>query len=117
MANLNQDATVYGGDDARLELTLLDRDGTPLDLTGATLTWGMAPRRSSDAALTKTSEDASEIEITDAVAGRAIVKLLADDTDDLSETVYLHELKITDATGKTETLLTGTLTVRSSILD
>lgn len=116
MAETGQDADVYGGDDVRLDLTLLDRDGNALDLTGCSLLWGMAPVTENAASLRKSTDDGG-VTITDAVAGYAAVTLDPADTANLDACEYRHEMKLTDADGNVETVMTGRLTIRSSILD
>ena len=116
MADTGQDVTIYGGSTVAIDLTLFAADGTPLDITGSTLEWGMAPKGAVDATVTKTTANSAQIQVTNAAGGLATVHLLPADTATLVGE-YRHELRITDAGGNIETLLTGTLTIRTSILD
>lgn len=115
MAETGQDITIFAGNDVSIELTLYDAAGDALDLTGATLEWGMATLRATEATLLKTSADAAEIEITDAEGGLATVYLDAVDTAVLGGT-YRHEVRMVGTSGAT-TLLTGAVTIKASILD
>lgn len=77
----------------------------------------MSSRRLNDAVLVKTTDSVEEIQVLSAVDGTARVYLASDDTANLPEDVYNHELKFVDGDGNVETLLTGKLTVKTSILD
>jgi hypothetical protein len=114
MAETGQDITIYAGNDVALDVSLLDEAGAALDLTGTSLEWGMAERFADDAVLRKATP--VEIEVTDEVAGLATVHLDPADTATLGG-IYRHELRLTDAGGNIVTLLTGALTIRTSILD
>lgn len=116
MAETGQDAVIYAGNNASLNLTLTDAAGEPIDLTGATLEWGWAPRDATAATLTKSSTASAKIDITDAEGGLATVFIVPADTAALTGCEYRHEVRITDATGAVETLLTGIVTIRPSIL-
>ena len=117
MADTGQDVTIYGGNDVAIDVTLFDATGAALDVTGATLEWGMAPKAGVDATLRKSTAGGSdEIDVTDAPGGLATVHVDAADTAAL-QGEYRHELRMIDAAGKITTLLTGTLVIRTSILD
>lgn len=116
MAKTGQDRTIYAGDDAELPFTLTDANGDPLDLTGARLRWACAATVNSAAVITKDSANGdAEIEITSSPGFEASVWLVPADTMNLSG-VYRHELEIIDGAGKTETLATGKLTIKATIL-
>lgn len=117
MAETGQDVTIYGGNDVAIDVSILDAVGEALDITGASLEWGMAPRAADDATLRKSTEGGGgEIDVTDPAGGLLTVYLDPADTAELHGE-YRHELRMTDAVGKVTTLLTGTLTIRTSILD
>lgn len=77
MSNLYMKA----GNRKEFPITVTNPDDTPLNLTGKTLRWTARTSRFTDAvALSKVSTDAAQIEITDATAGEALLKIPPADT-------------------------------------
>jgi hypothetical protein len=111
------DFTLYQGDTRRIVVTVQDAAGQPVGLVGVAAKWQAAPgtadRFSPTAVITK--EIGAGIEITDGVAGELTISLAPEDTAGLTGTYY-HELQITDASGDITTVLTGTMTVRRSLV-
>ena len=115
MALIGQNFAMFAGDTVQVALTLTDADGAALDLTSLTLLWGLGPLNAGPATLLKTSTLPTQIEITDAPGGLAILYLMPADTAALRGT-YRQELKAFDATGAVETLMTGQVAVSPSSL-
>jgi len=117
MAIKNQNFEMYAGNDVELDITLLDEDGGPLDLTDATVRWALSSAYDPSAALvTKTSDGMSGILITDAEQGLVIVTLLRDDTEDFGGQPYVHEVAVIDSGGAETTVLTGAVTILKTAL-
>lgn len=109
MAAEHQNAELYAGDSAELEIALTDEEGAALDLSGATLAWKLA--RTPHAAAEVSKASGSGISISGSTATVAL-----DDTEtaDLLGD-YWHQLVVTDASGNVSTLATGTITFRKRV--
>lgn len=115
MTAIRQDFEMMAGDDKRLEVTVLDEDDVVVNLTGASaIRWKLA--RSVRSAALVSYDLTDNIAIIDATAGRFNVNLDAADTESLKGLHY-HEADIVDSTGKTGTVLYGTVTIRPSLVD
>jgi len=91
-----QTITLLRGESKTLQLTVLDQDRNPVDLTGTTLTM-MVKKRACDtvALIEKSSSDPTEIEIqTPATAGIANIKIAASDTANLAPARYVYDIWI-----------------------
>ena len=94
--------TFVAGDDTTLTITAKDKDGVVVDLSGATIVWGVK-KRLDNASTEFTKSTGSGITITDATNGVFVVSIDAADTTNLSG-YYFHESKITDVTSKVSRL-------------
>jgi hypothetical protein len=109
VAAVGQEIVRYRGDTAPMAFD------AGRDLTGAALRFTVK-RRATDpqsaALITKSSQQASEIEITDAAEGRFLVKLAADDTTGLlpngRRAAFLYDVEMT-LSSQVETLFAGAL--------
>jgi len=110
MAETGQDFHGWAGDDIDLFIAVLGYDGLPLDLTDATLIWTLGDVNAVSVAITKTSDDPTEIEFLDTVGGQVVIHLNPDDSRALAGN-YRHELKIHDAFQGIETILVGWTTI------
>lgn len=109
--------SMHSGDTKRLNFTLLDGTGQPLDITDAAVRWQCSRYRngkfSSTPALTKTVNNG--IEVTDEFNGLLTVFLYPEDTEEISGEFY-HELQVTDASGDIATPFVGTFVVNKSLV-
>jgi hypothetical protein len=116
MTATNQTVRNYqAGDDVRLEVTVTDEDGSAVDLSGATVVWGLARRPTADAALVEKSTDTGGITITDAASGEFAIEVEATDTEGLEGTFY-HEAELTDSGGSVSTVLTGQFVIDDELV-
>ena len=103
--------SVYRCNHQVVEVSVVDDAGQAVNCFGSELTWVVV-----DAAdrviLTKSTDDG--IAYTDAAAGLAELTLTAEDTD-LPSGEYRHELLLTDIDGHRYTVLTGVLSIRTSL--
>lgn len=92
---------IHAGDDYDHDFVIF-RAGSSLDLTGAKV-WFTVKEKTTDsdsqAKLAYDSTDTTEIEITDATAGKFTIHLKSDDTADL-EGVWLYDIKTKLSTDK-----------------
>jgi hypothetical protein len=114
-ANL-QSAEIVRGTDKVLVVSVTNRLGTIVDLTGAEAEYKVARKLRSKAApvLSKTSNPAAGIVITDAAGGILEITIDASDTTDLGGEYY-HEAYITDVAGKRARIFEGELTVLDAL--
>lgn len=106
------------GDAASFDIAARKSDGTPLDLTGATLWFTAKPRRidadNSAGVIQKTSA-AGAVVITDAPGGRARVDLVAADTSGLAGDITLWWDVQAKIGGRDRTLAHGRLFIRADV--
>lgn len=115
MTTTAQNFEIYQGDDLALEVTVKNADGTPKDLTGATIRWAL--HTTNKAAVPKLSKAISTgIAVTDAAGGVFTVTIARADTAALKAGVYYHEAEITDAASKRATVLTGKATILQALI-
>ncbi len=112
------DFHLFQGDTKRINFALKRGDGTPLDLTGATLRWQCARLKtpgvfSSTATLQKT--ETSGIEVTDAYNGLVTVTLSPSETVTLSGDFY-HEMESLDASGDVATVFVGEFQIKKALI-
>jgi hypothetical protein len=101
------------GDTKVLEVTVLDGDGEPVDITGTTIRWQLARLATDDTPLiTKSVGDG--IAIVDGAAGRFDVTLDPEDTAELGGSYY-YEAEIDDA-DVISTVLSGRATIDAALI-
>jgi len=118
MIGLEEGFEHHSGDSRTLEVTINDEVGAVVDISSATLTWGLS-KKSADtttpmgaALITKTI--GSGITITDGPNGRCDVAIDPADTDALAGDFY-HELEMV-LTGETSTVLYGAVTILKDLV-
>lgn len=108
------------GDDWEYEATILDEQGDPFDLTGATAWFTLKRDREQDDAdapvtLYWVSAGASDgIAVADESTGVATISMTAAQTDDLTLPTYLWDIQVRSA-GKTTTVASGTMSVEADV--
>lgn len=115
MAETGQDLVCWAGDHIDIFITVMGWDGLPLDLTDATLIWGLGSVTTLPAILEKSSANAGEIQVLDPLTGQIVVHLQPADTIGLAGPMR-HELKIVDAFAALETILTGHVQINKASL-
>lgn len=109
MTKINQNFSMYSGDTKFIDITIVDGNDVPVEITGTTIKWVVKRNvRSSVNNVLKTTTDG--ISIIDPLVGKFQVKLDPEDTDRLSGEFY-HEAELKDVQGNVSTILTGTLTI------
>ncbi len=105
-----QDFEIKSGDHGDLVITVTDNADPPVvvDITGATITWEAS--RDDVMIITKLTDSAAGVEITDGSGGIFKVHLLPADTATLSG-VYDHEAQVVSAISKTLTVTEGKMNI------
>ncbi len=103
-----QDFEIHSGDHGDLVITVTDNAGAAVDITAAVITWEAS--RDGVVVVTKLTDSAEGVEITDASGGICKVHLLPADTATLSG-VYDHEAQLISAVSKTLTITDGKMNV------
>lgn len=106
-----QNFFIMSGNSKNIEVTIKDKEGNAVDLTGATVKWLVH----SSGTQRVYKDTANGILITDAENGEILISLLSSDTSSLSGE-YSHELKIIDSDGKASTVAVGKMNVTKSYL-
>jgi|APHM01.1.fsa_nt_gi Domain of unknown function (DUF2479). len=119
MTKVNQDIPARGeryfaGDTAVVEVTVR-QDGSPKDLSNATITFALSRFRGDEPIIEKTLGNG--VTITDALAGVLRIEIEGDETADLGEADgedYHYEVAVRDNNSATATVTTGTWTIYDS---
>ena len=111
--NSLDEASFIGGSDFYLDFSVVDSNGSPVSLNGASITWVMSNYGYSDALLTKTLAD--DISITgDVTNGVFEVHILPADTLSLSGK-FSHQATVVDSAGEEFTPNQGIITIIKKI--
>lgn len=113
VAAVNQNFTIYAGDSASPVFTVTDGASPPvaIDISGATeITWTLARSLGATSTLVKTKTGGGIVFVTTGTDGKFKVNLVPGDTSGLSGS-YVHNAKITDATGAISTVTFGNMQV------
>ncbi len=103
----------YRGDTKEVKVTITKADGSPFDLTGATITFTMKKDDTdpdAEAVIQKTAV------ISTPASGEALLTLTATDTNqDTGE--YFYDFQLVDSSGKVTTLLKETISVLQDVTE
>lgn len=126
MSHNIQDFDLHAGDKKTLRFTVYEPlasdpkkpDTTkPIDLTGATIRWGLSKTPGDAAALFIKTTGGGGIAITDETGGEFQVTLDKADTVALAAGLYYHEAEVVEVAGDDSTIATGTVTIDATVLD
>lgn len=108
--NADGNISLYRGDSKTLEVAVTDKNGGPVDITGASLLFS-AKEKLSDTAyvIQKDSVNAVEILITDAAGGVFQVYLIPADTQTQDIGLYYYDIQLTTSAGKVYTIKQATI--------
>ena len=104
---------LHAGDDFNIDVTVNDSDGTAVDITGATIIFGLSLVARGETILDK--DTTNGITITNGPSGLFRIALLAADTANLIPRKYYYEIKVV-LSGVRDTVLFGPFDLRDSIL-
>jgi hypothetical protein len=111
--SVNQDMTIFAGNDVDIIVTVTDADGTAVNITGVTMTYVLGTEVGA-AAATVTKTVGGGITLTTPASGIATINLDPDDTTSLEGTYY-HELEITSAASEVNTGFIGEVTINGTL--
>jgi hypothetical protein len=110
------DPAARRGDSFTRTLQYLESNGTtPIDLTNASLEWGLAPVPDGSPAVQFI--DNASASITDAAQGKMVLALTPVQTRALKARAYAFEVTLTYANGIRETILHGFLPVVQEVVE
>lgn len=104
---MRYDWSMIGGTTFPLALIARDRDGTVIDLTGATIDWRFG-RRGTKGELSLTDG----IAVTNAANGAFTITVAPEKTVDLRRGHYEHQGEVTESGGTVTTVVDGFLEIR-----
>ena len=104
----------YPGDTWKLEASLHDDTGAPLDLTGAQITWTVREAFSGDLVLTLTIGDGITIS-GDPAEGKAVIIVSPESSVAIAPGNYVDMVRVTLASGIVTTQATGAITVLPNV--
>ncbi len=111
---MSQDFDMHAGDDKTLVVSVRDTEGSPVDVTGATVRWRAARSANKTADIIKKT-GGSGITLSDPTQGEITITLNAADTDSLKGTFY-HECQVTFASGLLSTVVAGKMTILPALI-
>ncbi len=113
MTKVNQNITVWSGDDITPRFSVTGSGGTGEDVTGASIVWVLFDNPRGGSLIRKTTDTIGHITISSSIVD---VNLSASDTSELAGDYY-HELQITRAVdGKTQTAAVGWITLNRDLI-
>lgn len=114
MTKLNQDFTMFQGETKTLQVPIVDKDGNPQSLTGATVRWELR-KGTKMVLLRKTGAASNPITLYNASGtdDGVSIPLVPDDTKGLQSGEYVHECRAV-LVGTEEVLFEGTVTLKYS---
>jgi len=112
MAAANQNFTTIRNDTFQKVTFDIDRDGSPIDLTGATIRMMLRLNKTQASPDLSLSTAASGITITDAVNGLFEID---EQIISIDSAVYFHDMELDESGGEVNTLIEGTFTVTQDV--
>lgn len=107
--------TMYAGDTRRIEVTVVE-GSLPVDLTGATIRWGLSSDATNSGSVTVLKNIGSGIDLLDGPGGRYLITLSPADTAASVPGKYYHESEVVEADGTVSTVLIGFITIKDVLL-
>lgn len=111
MTAINQNFSIYQGDNLTIKVYLSYQDGTPFAIIGAGARWRMARNNRSSHILEKIPALS-----TDGGKSIATVEFTPIDTESTTSGDYYHEMEVVDIDGKVFTVTVGTVSIRRTII-
>jgi hypothetical protein len=115
MTKLNQDFTMWQGEDTVLRLPIKDAAGAATTLTGATITWrALASLGAAAVAIEKTTAEGITIVDIDDTDDGVEIAINKADTATLAVGNYYHECRVVDGTPDEQVVFVGKLYLKRS---
>jgi len=106
---------IFRGDNKTYEVTVVDADGDAFNLTGALIIFSV--KSSNNDATYKiqlSTDDAAEIEITDAAGGIFKIYIVPGDTNDYTPVKWIYDVEV-QISGKTYTIITDNFVIKADV--
>lgn len=112
----NQDFTMWQKEDKRINASIQDGNGDPMqDMSGMSVIWRVCRSlKAAEPVIEKTDQDGITFIDINATNDGVQITLGESDTDSLPGHIYYHECRITDAEGNTEVVFTGKMILKTS---
>jgi Ethanolamine utilization protein EutJ (predicted chaperonin) len=110
----SSDVTIYSGDSRTLSISVLNKSGLAVDISGSTIKWALIQNGTSILTYDNTTSS-SGITITSGSGGTFSISIDNDDTTDLNG-IYTHEARVTDSGGNSAIVFEGNFTVTKSYI-
>ena len=109
-----QNFSLVAGNTRLVKVTIVDTTNAPVNLTGATIVWGMATDPNQTPILEK-STTSGQITVPNPTTGVFQFNLTVSDTENRTGSWY-HETRITDSLGNVSTAAQGSLTILPALI-
>lgn len=106
---------MIAGDSEVLEFSVFDTNGSPVDLTGSTITWVLAPYGQLDYNACEAPGEILDVISPGDIPNKFIVNLATHLTIDLEHGKYIQQPIITDVQGEQKRVAQGILTILNEI--
>lgn len=119
MPAVDQTITHWAGDTATIRIPVVDGEGQPVDLTGATARWWVGKNVSAtadaDIYVKKASGAGLSIEISTA-GSVVVITLEPGDTEGKAAGTFYHECEVVDASGNISTVTIGKFILKPTLI-
>jgi|10_taG_2_1085330.scaffolds.fasta_scaffold52496_2 hypothetical protein len=114
MTSINQDFTLYSGDDKTIVVTITNSSGQIVNLTGLTAAQFVAKKYSKSSSVDVTKTLGAGITNAAPTTGKLTITLDAADTSGLTPGEYYVEVRIKDSASRLGTVSVGTMTLKQA---
>jgi len=111
---MTTDFEMFSGDSKNLVVTVKDKSEAAVDLTGASISWGLARSEYASADITKSI--GSGVTLTNTLNGEFEITLDPTDTSGLVGSFY-HEAQLIEASGDVSTVLSGKVIITKDLIE
>ncbi len=115
MAKINQNFDLWAGEDKQVTITVLDVNGVALNITGATIKWGMVDSSNTRVLQYSGSPDIVIATQSGATKGQFTVGIKGNDTKNFPPGPYMHQAFLTDSLGEAEVVTEGQINLKRNI--
>jgi len=101
---------MYKGDNEDIEITLVDENGDPIDLTGSSITFTVKENVADEEPVIQRKNEAaggddSQIEMTDPANGIFEIHIIPENTSSLTAKGYAYDIQVILSSGKVKTVI------------
>lgn len=106
---------IFRGDNQTLEVTVNDSANNAFDLTGSVARFTVREGINTTQLIFKTSDEVTEIEITDPVDGVLEIYLLPEDTREMKPGLYVYDVEVELPSGDIHTVISGAFRIKGDV--